>query len=182
MKSRAEGLAQICRALRGSGVAKAVPCPLSDNKQNHPKAREQEHNVTGFTRRLRIIGLAGVLAAGLSMGVTAATAAPAIAANGPCFDTTSAQPTPLHFSPSASSPTVKFLPDGYLVTGNCAYWDNPTENRWYMQVNYTGPNNNGGYGYIWVQRLNFGSLHLCDLNSDFNLFPIGSSACPLYTY
>lgn len=136
----------------------------------------------GFLHRLRLIGLAGVLTAGLGMGVTAATAAPAFAANGPCFDVTRAQPTPLHFKPSASSRTVKFLPNNYMVTGNCAYRDNLSENRWYMQVNYIGRNNNNGYGYIWVQRLDFGSLHLCDLNSDFNLFPIGSSTCPLYAY
>ena len=139
-----------------------------------------------FLRRLRLVGLACALTAGLGVGATAATAAltaaPASAANGPCFDTTSAQPTPLHFSPSASSPTVKFLPNNYLVTGNCIYWDNLSENRWYMQVNYIGPNNDGGYGYIWVQRLNFGSLHLCDLNTDFNFFQIGSSTCPLYAY
>lgn len=136
----------------------------------------------GFMHRLQLIGVAVVLAAGLGMGMTMATAAPALAANGPCWDTTRAQPTPLHFSPSASSPTVKFLPNSYLVTGNCVYRDNLSEHRWYMQVNYIGPHNNHGYGYIWVQRLNFGSLHLCDLNSDFNLFLIGSSTCPLYAY
>lgn len=136
----------------------------------------------GFLHQLRLIDVTVVLAAGLGMGVTAATAAPALAANGHCFDTTRAQPTPLHFSPSASSPTVKFLPDSYLVTGNCVYRDNLSEHRWYMQVNYIGPYNNDGYGYIWVQRLNFGSLHLCDLNSDFNLFPIGSRTCPLHAY
>lgn len=136
----------------------------------------------GFLHRLRLIGVAVVLAAGLGMGVAAATAAPALAANGPCFDTTRAQPTPLHFSPSASSPTVKFLPNSYLVTGNCVYENNRSEHRWYMKVNYIGQHNNDGYGYIWVQRLNFGSLHICDFNSDFNFFPIGSSTCPLYAY
>jgi len=116
------------------------------------------------------------------VGATAVTATPALAANGPCFDTTNAQPTPLHFSPSESSPTVKYLPRSHQVTGSCVYWDNLSENRWYMQVNYIGPDNNGGYGYIWIQRLGFGSLHLCDLNSDLNLFPIGSGTCPLYVY
>jgi hypothetical protein len=53
----------------------------------------------GFLHRIRLIALAGVLAAGLGMGVTAATAAPVLAANSPCFDLTRAHPTPLHFKP-----------------------------------------------------------------------------------
>jgi hypothetical protein len=30
-----------------------------------------------------------------------------------------------------------------------------------MKVNYIGPDNNDGYGYIWVQRLDYGSEHNC---------------------
>jgi hypothetical protein len=146
---------------------------------------EQEGIMKRFLRQLRVAGLACALIAGLGVGATAATtaltAASASAANGPCVDITNAQPTPLHFDPSASSPTVKFLNSNYLVTGNCNYRDNLSENRWYMQVNYIGPNNNGGYGYIWVQRLDYGSEHLCALN-DFFTYPIGSGTCPLYQY
>jgi hypothetical protein len=47
-----------------------------------------------------------------------------------------------------------------------------------MQVNYIGPGNNGGFGYIWVQRLDFGSSHLCAYNNG-SVYSIGSSACPL---
>ena len=133
-------------------------------------------------RRLRLIALTGAVATGLGLGAMAVTATPAFAANGPCHDLTIAQPTPLHFNPSDSSPTVKFLPNQYTVTGSCAYLNNLSENRWYMQVNYIGPNNNGGYGYIWVQRLNFGAMHLCDVSSEFNFFSIGSGTCPLYAY
>lgn len=137
----------------------------------------------GFPHRIRLIGLACILAAGLGTGVVATAAAPqALAANGPCFDETNAQPTPVHSEPSKSSRTVQFLPYLHIVTGNCIYRDNLSENRLYMQVNYIGPGNNGGYGYIWVQRLDFGTLHLCDLNTDFNLFPIGSRTCPLFAY
>src|SRR5579859_5546675 len=146
-------------ATSGSATSSADTPPGNGTHQPASfTAHEQESSMSGFLRGLRLIGLAGILAAGLGTGVTMATAPQALAANGPCFDTTRAQPTPLHFSPSASSRTVKFLPNDHLVTGSCIYWDNRSENRWYMQVNYIGPNNNGGYGYVWVQRLNFGSL------------------------
>lgn len=136
-----------------------------------------------FLRRLRVAGLACALVTGLGVGVTAATAAiaasPASAANGPCYDFAIAQPTPVHFVPSEGSQTVKFLNSGSQVTGTCNYYDNTSENHWYMQVNYIGPGNNNGYGYIWVQRLSYGSGHNCRYNTG-NTFPIGSGACPLY--
>lgn len=132
----------------------------------------------GFLRRLRLIGMALVLAAGLGVGAFA-TATPALAANGPCYDITNSQPTPLHYSWSSTSQTVKFLNNGYTVTGTCNYIDNVNENHWYMQVNYIGPNNNGGYGYIWVQRLDYGSAHNCKYQSG-QTFGIGSAYCPLY--
>ena len=86
----------------------------------------------------------------------------------------------VHFvwSCAASQSSPKQLPGNWQLR----LPGQPQRNRWYMQVNYIGPNNNRGYGYIWVQRLNFGSLHLCDLNSDFDLFPIGRSTCPLRAY
>ena len=137
----------------------------------------------GFLYRLRHVGLACALTAGLAAGVSAGAAAlsatPALAVNGPCYDITNAQPTPLHYSWSASSQTVKFLHNDYQVTGTCNYVDNTSENHWYMQVNYIGPGNNGGYGYIWVQRLDYGSGHNCKYNTG-NIFPIGSGPCPLY--
>jgi hypothetical protein len=141
----------------------------------------------GFRCRLRLIGLAGILAAGLGTGAAAATAAPAFAANGPCYDVTNSQPTPMHFYASASSKTIKFLNNGSTVTGTCDYFDNAGENRWYMRVNYIGPDNNGGYGYIWVQRLRYGSGHNCRYYSG-QWFSIGTSyadyggiiPCPLY--
>jgi len=143
--------------------------------------------MNSFLHRLKLVGLACALTAGLAGGVAAATAAPAFAANGPCYDVTSAQPTPLHFDPSDSSQTIKFLSDDYTVTGTCNYWDNTSENRWYMQVNYIGPGNNGGYGYIWVQRLDLGSGHYCAYDSG-QVFSIGTYyagygvPCPLYSY
>jgi len=132
-------------------------------------------------QRLKLVGAACALITGLGVGITAATAAPAFAANGPCYDVTNAQPTALHFDPSDSSQTVKFLNNDSTVTGTCIYYDNVNENRWYMQVNYIGPGNNGGYGYIWVQRLDYGQGHNCKYNSG-QIFSIGSGYCPLYTY
>src|SRR5260370_23022660 len=113
----------------------------------------------GFLHRLKFVGSACALMAGVGMGVTAGTAAPALAANGPCYDVTNSQPTPLHFDPSAASRTIKFLNKGHTVTGTCFYVDNPNDNHWYMQVNYIGPDNNRGYGYISVQRLDHRSSH-----------------------
>jgi hypothetical protein len=138
-----------------------------------------------FLRRLKLIGSACALIAGVGIGVITGIAAPALAANGPCYDVTNSQPTSLHFDPSAASKTIKFLNKGHTVTGTCIYIDNPNENHWYMQVNYIGPDNNGGYGYIWVQRLHYGSRHDCKYYSG-QVFSIGTYyasyglLCPLY--
>jgi hypothetical protein len=78
----------------------------------------------GFRCRLRLIGLAGILAAGLGAGA-AATAAPALAANGPCYDVTNSQPTPLHFDASEKSMTIKRLNNDSTVTGTCDYIRQP---------------------------------------------------------
>jgi hypothetical protein len=97
---------------------------------------------------------------------------------GPCYDYTKAQPTPVHYEPSDSTPTVEFKNAGEVVTGNCVYMNNTSENRWYMKVNYNGHDNNGGFGYIWVQRLSFGSEHGCAYN-DLGIYPIPSANCRL---
>jgi hypothetical protein len=128
-------------------------------------------------RRVEAAGLACVLAAGLAVGASAFAATPALAANGPCTDVAIAQPTAVHWTTSEASQTVKFLNDGSIVTGPCDYINNTSENHWYMRVNYTGPNNNNGYGYIWVQRLYWGSVHQCDF--DGTIYNIPSSACHL---
>ncbi len=128
--------------------------------------------------RLKLIGIACVLAAGLGVGVTVATATPAFAAAGSCQDWAIAQPTPVHYYPWDSSPTVEFLNSGAHVTGICYFLDNITENRWYMQVYYSGPGNDAGYGFIWVQRLSLGSEHICVIGNGATYY-IGSSECPL---
>lgn len=127
--------------------------------------------MTRLLRKIRLIGAACVLAGGLGVGVSVATAAPADAA-GYCFDIAIAQPTPVHIYPWDTSATVEFLNYGAEVTGLCSFLDNLTENRWYMEVNY-----GGGYAYIWVQRLAYGSMHDCDQGG--YLYSIGSGQCPL---
>jgi hypothetical protein len=87
----------------------------------------------------------------------------------------------VHYLPSddsSISPTITDVSSGATVTGTCNYDNNTSEGRWYMQVNYIGPGNNGGYGYIWVQRLKKGSTHMCVKNGTPT--SIGSGACPLY--
>jgi hypothetical protein len=141
----------------------------------------------GFVRKVRSVSLACAVAAGLGLGGTAVTAAPARAANGPCYDITNSQPTALHFDPSGSSKTIKFLGNKHAVTGTCNYIDNTRENHWYMQVNYIGPDNNGGYGYIWVRRLAYGARHNCKYYSG-QAFSVGAyyggygTPCPLYGF
>jgi hypothetical protein len=134
-----------------------------------------------IAHKIKLVGAACALATGLGVGVTAVTAVPAFAANGPCYDVTNSQPTPLHYVPSASSQTIKQLSNNDTVTGTCIFYDNVNENRWYMQVNYIGPGNDNGYGYIWVQRLDYGKGHTCKYNSG-QVFSIGSDYCPIYTY
>ena len=125
---------------------------------------------------LSTAGLACALAAG-TVGAAVSSATPALA-SGPCRDAAIAQPTPMHHNASDSSETVKFLNAGTAVSGTCTYIENDSEQRWYMQVDYTGPGNNNGYGYIWIQRLSYGSQFQCEDGG--NIFSIGSVYCPLH--
>lgn len=128
----------------------------------------------GLLRRLAIIASASMLAAGLGTGVTALSAAPAFASTGPCADGTNAQPTAAHVEPSDTSTTEEYLNSGVQVTGNCSYWDNVSEGMWYMAINWT----EGRTLYVWVQRLDFGSVHECLDNG--NVYSIGSEQCLLH--
>jgi hypothetical protein len=89
----------------------------------------------------------------------------ALAANGPCSDFTLASPTPLHPYPSSDRGTIKFLPAGHAVTGNCQYIFNSTDPAGsgflWMRVNYIGPGNNHGFGYINTAKLAYGYHGLC---------------------
>jgi hypothetical protein len=138
--------------------------------------------IPSFRRSRLISGFAAlILCLGVAVVSTVATAGSAAAANGPCVDWAQAQPTPVHSYASANAPTAKFLNENAEVTGTCHYfYDVDGGPDWFMQVNYTGPGNTDGYGYIWVQRLQWGSSHQC---YDTNAYPfaqkIGSSYCPL---
>ena len=91
------------------------------------------------------------------------------AAPSSCYDHTIAQPTAVHKGPEESTETVEFLNAGEKVTSSDCFYVEDThdvvngipEQRWYMAVNYDGHHNNDGFGYIWVQRLSYGSQHDC---------------------
>jgi hypothetical protein len=125
--------------------------------------------VRKLRHRLALIAATGMLLTGVSAGVTALGAGPALADT--CYDGTN------------SSGGVYSAPDGGIqigsfgsgaqVSGNCTYWNNNAQGRWYMAVGWQGRT-----GYIWVQRLIYGSEHEC-LDGQ-NVYSIGSSHCLLY--
>jgi hypothetical protein len=84
----------------------------------------------------------------------------------------------VHLLPAADSLVIKFKHPGNRVTGTCQYYNNRSEHHWYMQVFVTtGPNQPYYSGYIWVQRLSYGSTHTC--NDDGHTHSVGSGNCPL---
>jgi hypothetical protein len=135
----------------------------------------------GVSRFSRIMGAGALLAGALGLWSTQ----PAFAAINVCGDSTIAQPTAVHQLPSASSPTVQFLNRGAVVNeGYCEYFNNVSEGHWYMAVR-TMNGSNGGVGFIWIQRLYWGSRHLCATIGDpYDLHVIGGSdgVCPLIQY
>ena len=136
----------------------------------------------GASRFIRITG-AGALLAG-ALGAWSTGPASAADASDYCHDGTIAQPTAVHKLPSDSSPTVQFLNQGAPVNeGYCEYFNNVSEGHWYMTVQTTN-GSNGGVGFIWVQRLYWGSQHLCSYIYGYGYVEdrIGSSACPLHNY
>jgi hypothetical protein len=135
----------------------------------------------GGLRFSRLIGAGALLAGALGLW----SAQPAFAGFNACGDSTIAQPTAVHSLPSASSPTVQFLNQGAAVNeGYCEYYNNVSEGHWYMTVRTTN-GSNGGVGFIWVQRLYWGSQHLCATPGEpYDLHVIGGSdgVCPLIRY
>ena len=97
---------------------------------------------------------------------------------GAAWTTPSPDLTPVHLLPAADSLVIKFKHPGNRVTGTCQYYNNRSEHHWYMQVFVTtGPNQPYYSGYIWVQRLSYGSTHTC--NDDGHTHSVGSGNCPL---
>jgi len=129
----------------------------------------------------RLIGAGALFAGALGLWSTQ----PAFASFNACGDSTIAQPTAVHQLPSASSPTVQFLNQGAAVNeGYCEYFNNVSEGHWYMTVRTTN-GSNGGVGFIWVQRLHWGSQHLCATPGEpYDISSIGGSdgVCPLIPY
>jgi hypothetical protein len=118
--------------------------------------------------------LAAAIVGANTAAATPAAAAPASASN-PCSDLTIYEPTPVHANPADDSGVIKTLPKDYGVTGPCIYIANSFSfGHWFMQVALAS----GGYGYIWVQRLAFGSHHQC--NKGTAVQPIPSAQCELF--
>ena len=131
------------------------------------------------------LALAAALLALATTSATARTKAPlaraAVASY--CRDTALAQPTQVHAGPYSTSPTVKSYNHDDTVKGNCFFYNNYRESHWYMEVNYGGTRP----GYIWVQRLYYGSSHRCMITNASGGFlaiePIGyNSDCDLINY
>jgi hypothetical protein len=109
----------------------------------------------------------------------------ALAAANYCQDSAIDQPTWVDASPSYSSAVVQTLNKGAGVgfgpppngSNGCEYYLNSVENRWYMPVRTTN-GSNGGTGYIWVQRLYYGSQHEC-YTLLYGIKTIGSAYCQL---
>lgn len=121
--------------------------------------------------RLALIAATGTLLAGVSVGATTLSAGPALASS--CSDGTNSSGGV--FSSPSGTVQVGSFGSGAQVTGNCFYYNNNSQGRWYMGINWSGRT-----GYVWVQRLDFGSQHEC-LDGQ-NVYSIGSSQCPLENY
>ena len=141
-----------------------------------------------FSRLTRAGAVFAAAAAGIATLVALTPAEPAFATsatNETCYDVALYQPTQAHQLPSDSSPTEESFNVNTTIYGNCNYWNDLGENRWYMRV-YLTNGKNGGVGYIWVQRLAWGSQHKCFVLGDQigdprGAYPITSNAlpCPL---
>ena len=133
------------------------------------------------SRFSRIIGAAAMIAGALGLW----SARPAFAGFNACGDSTIVQPTAIHQLPSDSSPPVQFLKKGAAVNESyCEYYNNVREHRWYMAVRTTN-GSKAGVGFIWIQRLYWGSQHLCAVPGEpYDLHVISGSdgVCPLIPY
>ncbi len=122
--------------------------------------------------RTAVMASAFALTTGLAMGISAA---PAFATDTACKDSAIAQPTPIHTWYTDTSDSEFKINKGTTVYGNCDYFNNTNEQRWYMAVWYEGT-----LGYIWVQRLSWGSQHKCFLTAENTWTVINANDyCPL---
>jgi|SRR5579875_1510165 len=121
--------------------------------------------------RLALIAATGTLLAGMGVGVTTLSAGPALADS--CHDGTSSSGGV--FSSPSGTVQIGSFGSGAQVSGNCFYYNNVRQSRWYMGISWQGRT-----GYVWVQRLIYGSQHEC-LDGQ-NVYGIGSSQCPLENY
>lgn len=128
-------------------------------------------------------GPAAVLALALVAGGAVATYLVGVGNPSVCTDLTGVSSAQVYYHPADTSQIITVLGGiGQKVTGTCVYYDrqDPSGDHWYMRVNYDGPDNDDGSGYIWVQQLDIGNEHHCDFGGVIK--SIGSASCPLDSY
>ena len=118
-----------------------------------------------------------------SSGTTTNPLAPTTnAASGVCQDTTIASGT-VWRSPDGGPLSWGTFGPGETGGFSCTYYNNinqPGGERWYAETAPIYGRNHKQYGYIWVQRLQYGSHHQCLFYGD--VFSIGDPECPLIQY
>jgi hypothetical protein len=110
----------------------------------------------------------------------APTAAPNVA--GGCSDYAIAGGT-IWANPNGSGTNFGTFGSGANFTLSCYYYNNTDQGKWYAETKNTYGSNHNKYGYIWVQRLYWGSQHLClDPAGLVDSITYNSLDCPLIDY
>jgi hypothetical protein len=113
-----------------------------------------------------------------SSGTTTNPLEPTANASGGCSDTTIASGNVERSPGGVLSWTTFGAGKGFSLS--CTYYNNTAQARWYAETAPTYGSNHNQYGYVWVQRLHYGSTHRCDFYGD--IFSIGSGPCTLIDY
>lgn len=78
--------------------------------------------------------------------------------------------------PNFSNKVIGTFTSDEFWTLSCHYYNNTEQNRYYAELG-KGQFGNNQYGYVWVQRLFYGSAHDC--STFYNTTTIGTADCPL---
>jgi hypothetical protein len=127
-------------------------------------------------RTSRVLAVAAMAFGGLAP-LSFVLAGPAAAYDGNCVDWAIAQPTAVHSTWSDTTGSSYLISSGTKVSGDCYYVNNTSEAHWYMEM-YTS-RFSSGFGYIWVQRLSYGSSHSCDDDGHAYAIAYGNGNCRL---
>ena len=115
-----------------------------------------------------------------SCAILAISATPATAA-GACSDVTTSSGG-IFIGPGPGADQVGSFNAGKTFNLSCVYYVQPLQNdRWYAETgNAVYGSSHKKYGYIWVQRLNYGSKHKCNYFGDVLSIPT-NPFCSLIT-